>query len=144
MPRLIAATAILLLPLVLAACGGSGATTAPDTSEPAASEPAGSEPAASDPGVAEACAPSTDTPTVTIAIANFVYEPAEATARVGDVVGWSNEDSAPHTATMDDDACGTGNISSGSAQALVFNAAGTYPYHCAVHPNMTATLTVTD
>jgi plastocyanin len=139
MPRLAAATAILLLPLVLVACGGSGGTN-----PPAASEPAASGPAASDPGVAEACAPSTDTPTVTVEIANFVYEPAEATAKVGDVVGWNNADSAPHTATMDDDACGTGNISSGSAQALVFNAAGTYPYHCAVHPNMTATLTVTD
>jgi plastocyanin len=144
MRRLAVATAILLLPLVLAACGGGGATTAPAASVPAASEPAASEPAASAPGAAEACAPSTETPTVTVEIANFAYEPAEATAKVGDVVGWNNADAAPHTATLDDDSCGTGNISAGASGALVFNTAGSFPYHCAVHPNMKATLTVTE
>jgi plastocyanin len=134
----------LLLPLLLAACGGTGGTTPPAAaSEPATSAAPPASNAASP--AAEACAPSTDAATVSVEIANFEYAPADATARVGDVVGWANSDSAPHTATMDDGSCATGNLSAGGgAGALVFNTAGTFPYHCAIHPNMKATLTVTE
>lgn len=135
--RLAAVATALLMTLFLAACGGGGSTT-----PPAASEPAASEPAASDTG--EVCAPTTDAATVSIAVAEFAFAPAEATAKVGDVVEWENSDAAPHTATLDDGACETGNIPTDGTGALLFTAAGTFPYHCAIHPTMTGTLTVTE
>ena len=36
----------------------------------------------------------------------------------------------------------SGNISSGGTYAHTFNAAGAYPYHCLIHPNMQASVTV--
>ena len=129
--------------LAFAACSGGGASTAPSEA-PVASEATPSEaPAESDAtGGGAVCDVSTDTPTQTVAIANFAF-PAGITAGVGDVIGFQNDDSAAHTATLDDGACATGNISSGSVQSLVFNEPGDYPFHCAIHPNMTGTITIT-
>ena len=63
-------------------------------------------------------------------------------AKVGDVVGWTNGDSAPHTATMDDGSCSTDTLSQGATGLLVFNKAGTYTYHCKVHPTQMKDFTV--
>jgi plastocyanin len=79
---------------------------------------------------------------VEIAIADFAFDPEAATASVGDVVGWTNSDSAPHSAVFGDAGCGTDTLASGDAGALVFNEAGTYEYVCGIHPAMTGTLEV--
>jgi len=149
MRRVPALATALLATLAIAGCSGSdGATTAP--ANPAASQPAASEPAASEPGAsaappaAEGCAPSTATAAVSVEMVNFAFEPADTTAAVGDTVGWANSDAAPHTATLDDGSCQTGNIPAGGSGALVFNVAGTFPYHCAIHPTMTGTITITE
>jgi plastocyanin len=55
-------------------------------------------------------------------------------AKVGDVVGWTNGDSAPHSATLDDNSCDTDAIAQGATGLLVFNQPGTYTYHCKIHP----------
>ena len=113
--------AAFALTLTLAACSSSGSSSAP-ASAPAASEAA---PAAA------ACTPSTDAGTVEVAIKDFAFSPAQVTAKVGDVVAFSNGDTTAHTATLDDGTCTTGNI-----------AAGTYPFHCAIHSSMKGTITV--
>ena len=134
----------LLSTLFLVGCGGGSgatATTAPAASQPAASE----EPAASDAApAAEACSPSSDAGAVSVEIAGFAYEPAEATAKVGEVITWTNTDAAPHTATLDEGDCATGNLPADGSGGLVFSVAGTYPYHCAIHPTMTGSVTVTE
>ena len=126
----------------LAACASSSGSAAPPATAPAASEPAASEPAASEPAAAGGCASSTEAGTVEVAIENFAFAPADVTAAVGETITWTNADSAPHTATLDDGACDTGNIAQNASAGLVFDAAGTYPYHCAIHPNMKATITI--
>ena len=127
MRRTTAIVTALFSTLFLAACsGGSGATP---TTAPAGSVPAASAPASSPEPAGEACAPSSDAGAVSVEIAGFAYEPGEATAKVGDVVTWSNTDAAPHTATLDEGDCATGNIPAGGSGGLVFSAAGTYPYH---------------
>jgi len=35
------------------------------------------------------------------------------------------------------------NLGSGASFTFVFTAAGTYPYHCSIHPNMVGTITIT-
>jgi plastocyanin len=129
----------LLTTFLLAACsGGGGATTAPQASTGTSAAPVSEAPAA------EACSPSNETGTVKVEIANFAFTPAEASATVGDTVTWTNADAAAHTATLDDGACATGNIPSDGSGSLVFNAAGTFKYHCAIHPTMTGTITVSE
>ena len=124
--------AAFALTLALAACSSSGSSSAP-ASAPAASGAA--------PGAA-ACNPSTDAGTVEVAIKDFAFSPAQVTAKVGDVVAFSNGDTTAHTATLDDGTCTTGNIGAGTTGALVFTAAGTYPFHCAIHSSMKGTITV--
>jgi plastocyanin len=143
--------------LIVAGCasGGSptptGATTA--ATAPAASPAAsaaisagasGSAAASGAPAsdAAAACAPSTDPATVEVAIADFAFGPSTAEAGVGDVVGWTNDDTAPHSAVSDEGGCETEVLQPGEAGALVFDEPGTYAYYCGVHPEMTGTVEV--
>jgi len=80
--------------------------------------------------------------TVKVAIKDFSFNPQPVQAKVGDVVAWTNGDSAPHSATMDNGSCDTDTISGGSTALLVFTAPGTYTYHCKVHPGRMKGFTV--
>ena len=72
------------------------------------------------------------------------FSPNPASARVGQKVIWRNSDALPHTATANGGAFDTGIVSAGTSSAAVaMGAAGTFPYHCTVHPSMVGTLTVT-
>ncbi len=132
--------------LTVAACSGGGASTAPSagtTSQAPASVAPPAAPSAAPSVVAGgACAPSTATATVAVAIKDFAF-PSTIDAKVGDVIGFTNEDSAPHTATLDDDSCTTDNIAQGASVGLTFSAPGDYPFHCKIHPKMTGTVKVT-
>ena len=121
--------------LALAACGGGAATTAPST---AASAPAESS------GAGLPCAPSGEAGTVAVSIKDLAFNPSAITAKVGDVIAFTNDDSASHTATLDQGDCGTDTLSNGATEGLTFSVAGTYPFHCAIHSSMTGTITVTD
>jgi len=77
-----------------------------------------------------------------VAIKDFAFGPATIAAKVGQTVTFTNGDAVPHTATLDDKSCTTPNIASGASDGLMFTAAGTYPFHCSVHPKMTGTITV--
>lgn len=141
MRRTAFATALLAL-LTLAACGGgsSPAPTGGGGATPAASAPAASEPGES--VAAAACEQTTDAATVEIEIADFAFSPASATAKVGDVVNWTNNDSQAHSAAFE--GCSTERLDNGASGALVFTEAGTYNYVCGIHPSMKATLEVTE
>jgi plastocyanin len=124
-----------VLSLALAACGTSAASVTPSA---AASTPA-SAPAAS---AAAACAESSAAGTVKVSIEGFAFNPAAITAKVGDVITFTNGDSAGHTATLDDGSCFTPTIGSGKSDGLTFTKAGTYPFHCSIHSTMKGTITV--
>ncbi len=123
--------------LVLAACSSGGATAAPSAAVSAAPSVEASAPAAG-----AACSESAAAGEVAVSIEGFAFSPADITARVGQTITFTNGDSAPHTATLDDGSCTTPNIAGGASDALTFTAAGTYPFHCAVHPNMKGTITI--
>jgi plastocyanin len=134
---------------VLSACSGGATASAPPTAAPAsevpASEAPASAPAASESAAAggAACAPSTEAGTVSATMANFAFAPAAITAGVGDVITWTNNDSAPHTATVTSDpTCTTDSLASGATGSLVFNTAGSYEFMCKIHPTMTGTIEV--
>jgi plastocyanin len=128
---------VLTALLTVAACsGGPGTSPAGATPVPTA---AGTSGAADGP-----CAPSTAAGTVDAGMADLTFQPAAISAKVGDVVSWTNNDSAPHTATLKDVAsCTTDNLAQGATGAIVFTEAGSYPFFCKVHPaTMTGTITV--
>ena len=115
--------------LALAACGSS-ATTAPPSA------------AASGAPAELACAPSAAAGTVAATIKDFEFSPAAITAKVGDVITFTNSGPATHTATLDAGDCGTEQLSAGASGSLTFSKAGTYAFHCAIHSSMKGTITV--
>jgi len=78
-----------------------------------------------------------------VTIANLSFDPRTVTIDVGDAVTWSNDDSTAHNATADDGSnCCTQNIAAGESMSITFLVAGTYAYHCTIHPQMTGTVVV--
>jgi plastocyanin len=130
--------------LLLAACSSSGGTAAPSAAPSAAGPSAEASTAASGSpaaGGGAACSQSAEAGQVAVTIKNFAF-PADIQAKVGQVITFTNGDSAPHTATLDDGSCSTGTISPSSSDGLVFTAPGTYPFHCKIHSSMKGTITV--
>ena len=78
----------------------------------------------------------------TIAINNMAFGPSTLTISKGTTIAWQNSDGVPHTATSDSGAWDSGNIPPGGSKSVTFNTTGTFPYHCTVHPMMTATIIV--
>ena len=75
-------------------------------------------------------------------IAGFAFSPQSVTVAVGDTVTWSNADAQNHTATANGGSFDTGTITSSTPKSVTFSAAGTFAYHCKIHPAMTATVVV--
>jgi plastocyanin len=78
-----------------------------------------------------------------VSISNFAFSPATVNVNVGDTVTWTNNDAGvPHTASSDSGVFDSGNLQTGGTLQHTFAAAGTFAYHCNVHPNMTGTVVV--
>lgn len=138
MRRSIAPAFVLLVLIVAGACGGSAASSPPSVRPAQSTAP---------PTVATAChTPATNEPPTTpvaVAIAERSYDPDPVEAKVGEAIEWTNEDSVPHTATLDDVDCGTEQLGRGQQGVLVFTEAGTFAYHCRIHSSMHGTVTIT-
>jgi plastocyanin len=155
--------AVAALSLVLAACGDDDAEPAgAAVTEPAAGA-AVTEPAAdattppaggggrgdyADP-VDETPAPATDAPAgddagggAEIVISGFEFSEG-ITVPVGTTVIVRNDDSVAHTVTADDGSFDSGRIDGGSTGEVTLTAAGTFTFHCELHPAMSGTITVT-
>ena len=77
-----------------------------------------------------------------VSISGFSYSPANLTVAVGDTVTWTNSDAQAHTATATDGSWDTGNLGNGASGSVTFPTAGSFPYRCDIHPDMTASITV--
>lgn len=76
-----------------------------------------------------------------VSVEDNFYSPKTVTLSVGDTVTWTWMGANQHTVTFDDGP-GSATQSTGGFQR-VFDAAGTYPYHCLVHGlAMSGTVTV--
>lgn len=106
------------LALSLVACGGNSAATT--TTSP----------------------PSSGSDTAAVNIDNFAFNPGDLTVSVGTTVTWTNAQATEHTVTGDDENFDSANLPEGASFSQVFDTAGTFAYHCTIHPSMTATVTV--
>jgi plastocyanin len=73
----------------------------------------------------------------------WCFSPKPIQITVGSTVTWTNATALTHTATSDSGAWDTGNIAPGATSGAVsFPTAGTFTYHCAIHPSMTGSVIV--
>ena len=79
-----------------------------------------------------------------VEVVDFAYDPDPVTIAVGGKVTWLNQDSAPHTATADDESFDTGTLDQGKLKAETFKEAGTFSYICTIHPTMKGTVEVVE
>ena len=77
-----------------------------------------------------------------VGIHGNTFDPATLTIQAGQHVHFSNHDGVSHTATSDTGAFDTGNIAGGASGSAEFESAGTFPYHCKIHPTMKGTIIV--
>jgi plastocyanin len=92
-------------------------------------------------------APGGATSAVTIqagaeALGNRACAPAELTVDLGTTIAWTNNDSVAHTSTSDAPGWNSGIIAPRATYSATFQTAGTFPYHCSIHPGMVGMLTV--
>jgi plastocyanin len=120
---------------VFAGCGSNNDNKSSDTG---AAAPA---PAQSTPTTTSSGGTSSSGGELEIKMQNFAFSPKDATVKVGQKIKWTNEDDAPH------------NVTGGELKSKTFGKGGTFEYTadkpekisyvCTIHPQMTATLTVT-
>jgi plastocyanin len=75
--------------------------------------------------------------------AGFAFSPTKKRVKVGTTVVWSNSTSAPHTVTSDTAKWSFDkSLSTGKTVKFTFHKAGTYKFHCSIHPSMVGTIVV--
>lgn len=75
-------------------------------------------------------------------IQGMAFAPATLTVSAGTTVTWTNKDGVTHNVTSDTGLFSSGSIADNGTFSFKFVAAGSYPYHCTIHPSMTATVVV--
>jgi plastocyanin len=85
------------------------------------------------------------TPTA-VPIYKNTYTPKTFSVPVGQSVTWTNQDDAAHTVTTISAPVkfDSGLFAKGKSFSYTFTKPGVYNYYCAVHPDMTGSITVTD
>jgi plastocyanin len=79
----------------------------------------------------------------TVSIKNMAFSPGSLSVTTGATVTWTNSDTTLHTVTADDGSFNSGNIAIGAIYSKVFSTAGTFSYHCILHPEMNGKVVVT-
>jgi plastocyanin len=80
-----------------------------------------------------------------IKINNMMFTPSQITVAKGGTVTWTNDDTTTHTVVDDLANVGgphSGDIAPGSTYSFTFNKAGSFQYHCTIHPSMRGTIVV--
>jgi plastocyanin len=94
------------------------------------------------PVAAATLAPSSVPKTASVTIKDFEFTPASITVAVGSTVTWTNDGPSTHTVTADDGSFDSKDLAKGGTFSQTFQTAGTFSYHCSIHPFMTAKVIV--
>ncbi|WP_211748025.1 multicopper oxidase domain-containing protein [Paenibacillus sp. Marseille-Q4541] len=78
----------------------------------------------------------------TVVISHMSYSVKELKVKQGSTVTWINKDPIFHTVTSIDDKFDSRHIEPGKMFTYTFNEKGTFPYYCATHPSMEASVIV--
>jgi plastocyanin len=102
--------------------------------------------------ISNSCKKTSDTQgtpgTHEVFIQGMAFSPGTITVTANTTVTWTNKDAVAHTVTSNTGLFDSGSISSsgtyggGGTYSHMFSTVGTFPYHCTIHPSMTATVIV--
>ncbi len=114
-----------LLTIAAAGCGGAGSYSSSTSPTPTPSGPT----------------------SITIVsgasgLTSTAFNPNPIVVPVGSSVTWTNGDNTAHTSTANDGSWNSGNIAAGQSYTRTFSTAGSFAYHCGIHPNRVGTVTV--
>src|SRR6266478_9908150 len=76
-----------------------------------------------------------------ISIVNFAFTPSSVSISVNDSVKWTWAGS-PHSTSSNTGLWESGVLGTGATFSHTFPSAGTFPFHCSVHPFMTGAISV--
>ena len=124
-------------PQAAAPAAQTPAASAPEQTLPTASTPVNQTPAVTAPPAASV--PAVQPVTKNISIQNFSFNPTTLEIKTGDTVVWKNLDSAPHIVVENNGKFTSPTLGQFS---YTFTTAGTYDYHCQIHPSMTGQIIV--
>ncbi len=84
--------------------------------------------------------------TADVSIVGFAFSPASVNVTANTIVKWTNNDATTHTVTSTavpaNEAFDSGNVAQGGTVCFKFTTAGSFSYHCSIHPFMTGAVTV--
>ncbi|MDX6661357.1 MAG: hypothetical protein QOJ55_2179 [Solirubrobacteraceae bacterium] len=136
MKRLYSVAACLALGGALVA--GCGSSSSSSSNSSANSTPAAA-PATSTPAAAPAAGA-----TVAVSMKNIQFAPKSVTAKVGQTVKWTNDDSVDHNVTATSgETFKSSTFGQGATYSHKLTKAGTIKYVCTIHPGMEGTIVVT-
>jgi plastocyanin len=136
MKRLYSVAACLALGgALVAGCGSSSSSSSNSSSS---STPAAA-PATSTPAAAPAAGAA-----VAVSMKNIQFAPKSVTAKVGQTVKWTNDDSVDHNVTATSgETFKSSTFGQGATYSHKLTKAGTIKYVCTIHPGMEGTIIVT-
>src|SRR5262245_50471903 len=73
----------------------------------------------------------------------YSFCPSPATVASGHVIIWRNSDTVTHHVVFDDKSIDTGTLAPNTVSQPITVGPGNWSYHCAIHPSMIGTVTVT-
>jgi plastocyanin len=86
------------------------------------------------------------TPSITstnrVKIVDFAFKPKAISVSKGTKVKWVNKGAVSHTSTSNSGLWNSGVIAPGGTFSHVFKKAGTFKYHCTIHPTMVGKVVV--
>jgi plastocyanin len=126
---------LLTLPLALlalAGCGSSSSSSSTSSSTSASAAPATSSSSGAGGAVA-------------VTMKNLAFSPTSVSAKVGQTVQWTNQDTPPHNVVYVSGPkfTSSGTLNTGGQFKLKLTQPGTIHYICSIHPFMKATIVVT-
>jgi len=94
------------------------------------------------PGATSGQPPTPPPSGATVHMAGRTFTPSTITIGVGGTVTWLNDDDRQHTASATGGSFDSGVLNAGASYSRSFPSAGTFPFLCQIHPDMTGTILV--
>ena len=130
---------VAVLALLLAACGDDDDEESSDTTE-STSETTNAGDDGDDDGSDGSAAGTA------VTIVDFAFDPSTIEVGAGSSVTWTNDDGVTHTVTAGTPGSAEEtfdeSLDGGATAEVTFDDAGTFPYFCAIHTNMTGEVVV--
>jgi plastocyanin len=77
-----------------------------------------------------------------VVLGNFSFSPAMSAVPAGTTITWTNHDDVPHTVVSTEQKFKSPVLDTDGQFSHRFDAPGTYPYFCSIHPKMTGRIVV--